>query len=208
MKVVVVFFITKKGNKMNMKITKEQLKAIMPNVEMNIKTNPYFKGYSLDKIVEYLNRYAEEFDITTPERWAHYLAQIAHESAEMRYTKELASGVAYDTGRLAKRLGNTPQADGDGQKYKGRGLIQITGRANYKEYKKYCGYDVMNNPDLLCKPVGAIRSSMWFWRLKGLNILADKGEFVLITKRINGGYNGIEDRKKYLLRAKRVFRRC
>ena len=186
-------------------ITKEILKAIMPNVEKNIKANPNFKGYSLDKIVEYLNRYSEEFGIVTPKRWAHYLAQIAHESAEMRYTKELASGAAYDTGKLAQRLGNTPQADGDGQRYKGRGLIQITGRANYEAYKKYCGFDVVNNPDLLCKPVGAIRSSMWFWQLKGLNILADRDDFTLITKRVNGGTNGIEDRKKYLLRARKVL---
>ena len=177
----------------------------MPNVEKNIKANPNFKGYSLDKIVEYLNKYAEEFCINTPARWAQYLAQIAHESVEMRYTKELASGAAYDTGRLAQRLGNTPQADGDGQKYKGRGLIQLTGRDNYEEYKKYCGFDVMKDPNLLAKPVGAIRSRMWFWRLKGLNLLADKGDFTLITKRINGGYNGIDERRKYLLRAKRAF---
>lgn len=189
---------------MNM-ITKEILKAIMPNVEKNIKANPNFKGYDLDRIVGYMNKFAAEFDINTPARWAQYLAQIAHESAEMRYTKELASGAAYDTDRLAQRLGNTPQADGDGQRYKGRGLIQLTGRANYEEYKKYCGFDVVKDPDLLAKPVGAIRSSMWFWRLNGLNILADKGEFVLITKRINGGTNGIEDRRKYLIRAKNVL---
>lgn len=188
-----------------MKITKEILKGIMPNVEKNIKANPNFKGYTIDNIVAYLNKYAEEFCINTPARWAQYLAQIAHESAEMRYTKELASGAAYDTGKLAQRLGNTPQADGDGQRYKGRGLIQLTGRANYEEYKKYCGFDVVKDPNLLAKPVGAIRSSMWFWRLKGLNILADKGDFTLITKRINGGYNGIDERRKYLLRAIKVL---
>lgn len=188
-----------------MEITIKQLKAIMPNIEKNIKANPNFKGYTIENIVAYLNKYATEFDITTPARWAHYLAQIAHESAEMRYSKELASGAAYDTGKLAQRLGNTPQADGDGQKYKGRGLIQLTGRANYEAYKRFCGYDVVADPELLCKPVGAIRSSMWFWKTHGLNQLADKDFFMEITKKINGGTNGLTARRKYLIRAKQML---
>ena len=76
----------------DMKITKEQLKAIMPNIEGNLKRNKNFAGMTLDKVTELLNKYAEEFDITTPLRWAHYLAQIAHESMEFRYTEEIASG--------------------------------------------------------------------------------------------------------------------
>lgn len=190
-----------------MKITEDILKKIMPNVEKNIQANPYFRGYKIGDIVRYLNKYAEEFDIDNAARWAHYLAQIAHESAEMRYTKELASGVAYDTGKLAKRLGNTPEADGDGQRYKGRGFIQLTGRANYEAYKKYCGFDIIKNPDLLAQPVGAIRSSMWFWRTNGLNQLADAGLFREITKKINGGTNHIEKRHEYLLRAENVLRK-
>lgn len=202
----------------------------MPNVEKNIKANPNFKGYSLDKIVEYLNRYSEEFGITTPARWAQYLAQIAHESGELRYTEE---NLNYSTEGLlrvfpkyfnktnaasyartpqkiasrvyANRMGNGSEATGDGWKYRGRGLLQITGEFNYAEYTEYCGFDVVKDPDLLAKPVGATRSSMWCWRLKGLNLLADKGDFTLITKRINGGYNGIDERRKYLLRAKRAF---
>lgn len=189
-----------------MNITKSQLKAIMPNVERNIAANPNFKGQTVDSIVALLNKYAAEFAITTDLRWAHYLAQIAHESAEMRYTKELASGAAYDTGKLAKRLGNTPEKDGDGQRYKGRGLIQLTGRSNYEAYKKYCGFDVVKDPELLAKPVGAIRSSMWFWRLNGLNVLADKDEVVSVTKRINGGTNGLYERRMYLTRAKKALK--
>ena len=190
-----------------MKITEDILKKVMPNVENNIKANPNFRGYNIGDIVRYLNKFAEEFDIDNAARWAHYLAQIAHESAEMRYTKELASGAAYDTGKLAKRLGNTPEADGDGQRYKGRGLIQLTGRANYEAYKKYCGFDIIKNPDLLAQPVGAIRSSMWFWRTNGLNQLADAGLFREITKKVNGGYNHIEKRHEYLLRAESVLRK-
>lgn len=188
-----------------MNITAAKIKQIMPNVVKNVSKNPNFKGYTFEQIFLYILKYAEEFDINTPLRWSHFIAQIAHESAELRYSEEIASGKAYDTGKLAVRLGNTPQADGDGQKYKGRGLIQITGRANYEAYKKYCGFDVVTKPQLLAQPVGAIRSAMWFWKSKGLNELADRDEFTVITKRINGGTNGIEDRRKYLARAKKIL---
>lgn len=213
-------------------ITKEILKAIMPNIEKNILANPNFKGYTLDRIVGYLNKYAEEFGITTPLRQAHYLAQIAHECGEFRYTEEnlnySAEGLLKIFGKYfnkanvnayarnpkriaskvyANRMGNGNELSGDGWKYRGRGVIQLTGKENYAEYKKYCGFDVVADPDLICKPVGAIRSSMWFWRLNGLNILADKGEFVLITKRINNGTNGLKERKEYLQKALKEFKR-
>ena len=188
-----------------MQITSAKFRQIMPNAVKNVGRNPHFSGYTFEQILIYILRYAQEFGINTPLRWAHYLAQIAHESAELRYSEEIASGKAYDTGKLAIKLGNTPEADGDGQKFKGRGLIQITGRANYEAYKKYCGFDVVKQPELLAKPVGAIRSSMWFWKSKGLNELADRDEFTAITKRVNGGTNGIEDRRKYLARAKKVL---
>ncbi|MBO5614134.1 MAG: hypothetical protein J5905_06470 [Prevotella sp.] len=97
---------------------------------------------------------------------------------------------------MAQRLGNTPEKDSDGQKYKGRGLIQLTGRSNYEAYKRYCGYDVVKEPELLAKPVGAIRSSMWFWKQNGLNALADRDDIVAITKRINGGTNHLYERRE------------
>lgn len=190
---------------MTMEITKEQLKAIMPNIEGNIKKNKNFAGVTLDKVVELLNKYAEEFDIDNAQRWAHYLAQIAHESMEFRYTEEIASGARYDTGALAVKLGNTPQKDGDGQKYKGRGLMQLTGKYNYTEYKEFCGFDVLKHPELLAKPVGAIRSSMWIWKKKNLNYYADIDALLTITKLINGGTNGYSERKKYYNRARRAI---
>lgn len=185
-----------------MKILASQIKKIMPNVVANISRNPNFKGYSLESIVLRMNKYAKEFGIDSPQRWAHYLAQIAHESAEMRYSEELASGKAYE-GR--KDLGNIYK--GDGVRFKGRGLIQLTGRRNYADYGGYCGYDLLKQPELLCKPVGAIRSSMWFWSKKGLNALADRDDFSTITKRINGGTNGWESRKMYLARAQKELYR-
>lgn len=169
-----------------MTITKEQLIKIMPHAKSRA-----------DQYINYINGYAKDFGITTPLRMAHYLAQIAHESGELRYTQEIASGKAYE-GR--KDLGNTKK--GDGVRFKGRGLIQITGRANYTAYAAFCGFDVVGNPELLERPLGAVRSSMWFWDKHGLNALADKDNIRAITRKINGGYNGLEDREMYLVRAK------
>jgi len=177
-----------------MEVTREQLLKIMPTAPNRV-----------DKYLVFINRYASEFGITTSLRMAHYLAQIAHESCELKYTKELASGAKYDTGKLAVTLGNTPEADGDGQRYKGRGLIQLTGKANYKAYKAYCGFDVVSKPELLEQPLGATRSSMWFWWKHGINALADKDDVKAVTKRINGGYNGLASRTKYLTKAKKAL---
>ena len=172
-----------------MRITRAQLVKVMQNA-----------GSRADTYLPIINGWAEHFHINTPLRMAHYLAQIAHESGELRYTKELASGRAYE-GR--KDLGNTQQ--GDGVKYKGRGLIQITGRANYKKYADFCGFDVVANPELLELPLGATKSAMWYWQTHGLNQQADKDDLQTITKKINGGLNGLADRRKYLARAKQVF---
>lgn len=172
-----------------MEITAKQLTDIMPLAAKKAAT-----------YVTIINKWSPTFDITTPLRMAHFLAQVAHESAELRYTKELASGRQYE-GR--KDLGNTQK--GDGVRFKGRGLIQITGRANYAAYAKYCGFDVVAKPELLEQPVGAVKSAMWYWQTRGLNAWADKDDVLTITKRINGGTNGLADRRKYLARAKRVL---
>lgn len=182
----------------------------MPNAERNIKANPHTKGESLDRFVEILNKYGETFGLNTPMRWAYFLAQIAHESLELRYTEEIASGAAYDTGTLAKRLGNTPQKDGDGQKYKGRGYIQITGTTNYLSYSNYLkahgmDVDLLKKPELLAQMLGAAKSAMWFFWKNDLNRFADSANFREQTRRVNGGYNGWESRCKYRDKALKVL---
>ena len=121
-----------------------------------------------------ISKNSDKFGITTKMRMAHFLAQVLHESGCFRYVKELASGAAYDTGGKAKALGNTPQADGDGQKYKGRGLIQITGTNNYRECGKFFNIDLLNHPELLEQPEWAFKSAGWFWQKSGLNQRADR----------------------------------
>ena len=153
----------------------------------------------------------EAHGITTPMRQAMFLAQIAHESGELRYVRELGSNAylaKYDTGRLAARLGNTPAADGDGQKYRGRGLIQITGHDNYAACGKGLGIDLVAHPEKLEEPEYACLSAAWFWATHNLNALADQGTdnaFLAVTKRINGGTNGLSERRVYFTRAKKAL---
>jgi putative chitinase len=142
-----------------------------------------------------------DYEINTNLRKAHFLAQLAHESMEFIYSEEIASGAAYE-GRV-KSLGNTEK--GDGVRFKGRGLIQITGRANYTDYGKYRGKDYLtgDNPKLLSTDAEtAVDCSCWFWKTRKLNELADIDDITSITKKINGGLNGFEDRKQKLARAK------
>jgi len=130
-----------------------------------------------------------EFEINTHARQASFLSQVGHESGQLRYVRELASGDAYE-GR--KDLGNTEL--GDGRRYKGRGLIQVTGRANYAKCGEALGLNLIEHPELLEGPVNACRSAAWFWKSHGLNELADAGDQVKVTRRINGGINGLSDR--------------
>lgn len=178
-------------------ITLDQLRAIMP-----------YAGKRAEVFLDPLNRAMDEFKIDTPARQAAFLAQVAHESGSLRYVRELASGEAYDTGRLAERLGNTPEDDDDGRRYKGRGLIQITGTDNYRACSDALFGDpqhLLDHPEILEQPEHACRSAAWFWDSRNLNAHADRGEFALITRRINGGTNGLADRLAYFDRAKRVL---
>jgi putative chitinase len=141
-----------------------------------------------------LNAAMSEFDINTKARKVSFLSQIGHESGQLQYTHELASGAAYDTGPLAIRLGNTPEADGVGQRWKGHGLIEVTGLANHAACAKYFGIPLDKIAAWLETPEGACRSAGWFWKSRGLNELADAGDQRAVTKRVNGGYNGLADR--------------
>ena len=134
-------------------------------------------------------------------RLIHFLAQLAHESGNFRYMEEIASGAAYE-GR--KDLGNT-QA-GDGKRYKGRGPIQLTGRANYRKYGQQLGIDFENNPEIVAIPSVGLLVACKFWFDNGLNELADKDDVLTITRRINGGLNGFDDRKNKLSTIKGWFK--
>jgi putative chitinase len=136
-----------------------------------------------------LNEAMAEFDIDTPARQAAFIAQVGHESGQLAYVRELASGDAYE-GR--KDLGNT--WPGDGRRFKGRGLIQITGRTNYAACGAALDLDLIVTPALLEQPDNACRSAGWFWKTHGLNALADTGDQTLVTRRVNGGTNGLADR--------------
>lgn len=137
--------------------------------------------------------------INTRRRAAMFIAQTAHESGEFRYREEIASGRAYE-GRLD--LGNTQP--GDGQRFKGRTYIQITGRTNYRAVSKALGHDFVGSPHLLGTPPYAAKGAAWWWREHDCNSLADRGDFTAVTRRINGGTNGLTDRRKYYRRARLV----
>ena len=180
-----------------MSITTQQLLQILPNA-----------GQSAGVFVSALNTAMNHYQIVGLKRVAAFIAQVGHESGQFRYVRELGNNQylsKYDTGSLAKRLGNTPEADGDGQKYRGRGLIQITGRANYVECGEALGLDLVNHPELLEKPQHASMSAAWFCATRGLNTLADAGKFDTITRRINGGQNGAADRQALYARALKVL---
>lgn len=139
--------------------------------------------------------------ITTPLRVAHFLAQIGHESGHLRYNEEIADGAAYD-GRAD--LGNTQR--GDGRRFKGRGLIQLTGRANYAAYGAAIGRDLLSDPDAVAmEPALAVDVACWFWASRGLNVPADADDLERLTRRVNGGLSGLADRRAILARAKVVL---
>ncbi|MDD2056339.1 glycoside hydrolase family 19 protein [Pseudomonas sp. GD03860] len=182
-----------------MSITAQQLLQILPNA-----------GRQAGVFVPGLNATMGKYGIITSLRMAAFIAQIGHESGQFRYVRELGGDAylsKYDTGKLAQRLGNTPEADGDGQKYRGRGLIQVTGRDNYQACSEALFGDsrLLNMPELLEQPVYAAMSAGWFWHRAGLNTLADQGDFETITRRINGGLNGWLDRQKLYSRALEVL---
>ena len=182
--------LTKELNGMNITISKEQLSKIYTACPIK----------RIERFLPHINATLEEFEINTLQRIRMFLAQIGHESGQLRYVRELASGEAYE-GR--RDLGNT--TPGDGVLYKGRGLIQITGKYNYGLVSLALGLPLLKNPKLLEEDGPATRSAGWFWYKSNLNALADQGKFQLITRRINGGLNGYADRYKLYQRAAEVI---
>lgn len=167
----------------------------MINRKQLLTVMPLARGYA-PIYLDLLNEAMEDFGINTPPRTAAFLAQLAHESGQLRYVREIATGAAYE-GRAD--MGNTEP--GDGKRFCGRGLIQITGRANYEKCGVALGADLIAEPELLEQPEFACRSAAWFWASHGCNELADDGDFKQITRRINGGLNGWNDRMAYFSRA-------
>lgn len=155
-----------------------------------------------------LNAAMQRYGIDTPLRSAAFVAQLAHESGELRWMEEIwgptAAQLRYEPpGDLARRLGNTQP--GDGLRFKGRGPIQITGRANYRQYGALLGVDLVADPVRAAAPELAFATAGLYWQHNGLNELADARDFVAITKRINGGTNGLAERQRYYARALEVL---
>ena len=176
-----------------MPITEQQLLRILPNA-----------GRQAGVFVPVLNTAMSKYGIVTIARIAAFIAQVGHESGQLRYVREIWGPTAQQAGYEGRAdLGNTVK--GDGSKYRGRGLVQITGRANYAACGEALGLDLINQPELLEQPQHAAMSAAWFWSTKGLNTLADKGEFVKITRRINGGTNGMADRQALYTQALKVL---
>jgi putative chitinase len=171
--------------------SKEKLSVVMPRA-LPAKINLYY-----DPLVAGMKKH----DITSNLRMAHFIAQIGHETASFLFAEEIADGSAYE-GR--SDLGN--MQPGDGKRFKGRGLIQLTGRTNYAAYSKDSGVDYVAKPELVASdPFVAVDVACWFWNKHRMNNLADKDDVKAVTKTINGGFNGLDDRIEYLVRAKAVL---
>lgn len=177
-------------------ISADVLLAIMPTAQ---ERAPLF--------VQPLQLALDYFGISkNPLRVAHFLAQVAHESGELRYLREIWGPTPTQEGYEGRAdLGNTEA--GDGVRFKGRGLIQVTGRSNYQAASRdlYRDDRLLTNPEILETRAGACLSAGWFWASRGLNSLADLDDVVRITHKVNGGANGLVHRRAYLATAKGVL---
>jgi predicted chitinase len=179
-------------------LTVDQLRRIMPNLATA----------KAESLLPHLNAAMAEFGIDTLLRTAAFAAQLAHESGEFRWMEEIwgptSAQKRYEPQTdLSKRLGNSEA--GDGLRFKGRGPIQLTGRANYSRFGNLLGLDLIGSPAQAAAPGVAFRIAALFWKNRGLNEFAEAGDFREVTRRINGGFNGLEDRLKYYERATSVL---
>ena len=199
--------------------TQGQLAQIIPG-------NPY-----VDNWYHALNEILPEYEIDTPPRVAAFLAQCAHESGSFKFLKEnlnykaaslrkvfpkyfptdaLAAAYANKGEMIANRvyggrMGNGPEESGDGYRYCGRGLIQLTGKDNYSWFAASLEMSVEDVPEYLQTFEGAVQSACWFWESNNLNVQADAGDIKTMTKKINGGFIGLEDRIKHYEHALHIF---
>lgn len=198
-------------------MTQDQIRRVFPRIQPN----------KISGLIDAMDR----FNINTPLRQAAFLAQCAHESREFTVTEE---NLNYSPDRLlavfpkyfqttdeanrygrnpqaianrvyANRMGNGPESSGDGYKYRGRGYIQLTGHDNYMRYAAATATDALNTPDIVSAPEGAAMSAAWFWSKNGLNELADKEDMMTITRRVNGGLNGLQERMAYYHQARQAL---
>ncbi|MFC4636512.1 glycoside hydrolase family 19 protein [Dokdonia ponticola] len=203
-------------------ITKEEFQSVVPDVNWKY-IEPYLDIYEA---------ILDQYEINTPLRKAHFLAQISHESGSFKYVSEnlnysakalyavfrkyfptLAAAEAYARQPekiankvYANRMGNCDEASGEGWKYRGRGLIQLTGKDNYRSFSADAGQDFVANPSLVAQPEWALASACWFWKKRRINRYADADDIHMVTKLINGGFNGLEHRQHFLDEYKKLYK--
>ncbi len=181
-----------------MSITKDQLQSIISPVK--------YDDAKLQSIADALNETFNRYNITTNKRMCHFLAQVLHESGAFRYSVEIWGNTPAQKGYDTRvDLGNTPELDGDGYKYRGRGWIQLTGKTNYRLLGAEFGLDFLNNPDLVAKEPYDSLAAGWYWNRRNLNSFADIDDIQTITKKINGGFNGLNDRIMWHSKTKAVL---
>jgi putative chitinase len=192
-------------------------------IDILVECLPEAKRSNLEKFVEGLNETFEHFEINTPERMAMFIAQTAHESGNFAATQENLNYSAKGlTGTFKKyfpteesavpyarkpekianrvysgRMGNGAESTGEGYKFRGRGVIQLTGRDNYTACGRTLELDLLTNPDSVAENPVAVLSAGWFWNTRRLNTWADQGDVLTVTKKINGGTIGLADRTKH-----------
>lgn len=178
-------------------VTADVLHAIAPRFS---GATAQRQSHIIEAIADDFTSILNEYEINTELRVAHFLAQIIHESAGLQTTEEFASGSAYE-GRVD--LGNTVR--GDGKRYKGRGVLQLTGRANYRRYGQILGLDLEGQPHIAAEPLVSLRIACVYWRDRQINPMCDADNLVAVTRKVNGGTNGLADRGRYLVKAKAVL---